>query len=331
MKKGVISSDDLGPADLGDRQRFRLWRDFYVANFGARDFTRAPDRKFRAQFKFAQFGAVGIGAFEGTLNDVARSPHDVRADRKDAYFFLINTGSQLMVQQHHSESNIAPGHAALVTYAEPAEFRGHSENSWFSATVPHQLLRELVSNVDDLLARPLDPNDEALGHLRQYVKILLGPDGVYHDAALTGYVGRSLLELIALSLGAGRDFAETVGMSALRAARAREIVAEIQSGFSDPSLSLARVAAKLRMSERYIQALLTETGSNFTERVMEARLHKARMMLESRAHDRLAIAEIAYACGFNEAPYFNRLFRRRFGASPSDIRQGSRSSAPQQL
>jgi AraC-like DNA-binding protein len=211
-----------------------------------------------------------------------------------------------------------------VTFSETADFRGHSENSWFSVTVPHQSLRELVTNVDDLLAQPLDPSNEAFRHLRQYVKISSEPDGVHNDAALIDHVGKSLLELIALSLGAGRDVSETVGMSALRAARTREIVALIQSGFADPLLSLARVAEKLRMSERYIQALLTETGSNFTARVLEARLQKARVMLESRAHDRLTIAEIAYACRFNEVPYFNRSFRRRFDASPGDVRKRPR-------
>lgn len=34
----------------------------------------------------------------------------------------------------------------------------------------------------------------------------------------------------------------------------------------------------------------------------------------------MIIADIAYACGFNEAPYFNRRFRKRFGASPTAFR-----------
>jgi AraC-like DNA-binding protein len=36
----------------------------------------------------------------------------------------------------------------------------------------------------------------------------------------------------------------------------------------------------------------------------------------------LKISDIAYACGFNEASYFNRCFRRRFGASPTQYRGG---------
>ena len=49
-------------------------------------------------------------------------------------------------------------------------------------------------------------------------------------------------------------------VSGLRAARVREIVAEIRTGFADPAFSPALLAAKLRMSERYIQYLLAATG-----------------------------------------------------------------------
>src|SRR5215468_11113634 len=84
MKKGVFSSEDLGPADLDESRKFKLWHDLYQANFGSRDFMRAPDRKFRARFEFAQFGLIGLGAFDSTINYAARTAHDVRVDRKDA-------------------------------------------------------------------------------------------------------------------------------------------------------------------------------------------------------------------------------------------------------
>ena len=44
------------------------------------------------------------------------------------------------------------------------------------------------------------------------------------------------------------------------------------------------------------------------------------MLLDSRyAH--LTIAQLAYSNGFNDISYFNRAFRRRFGVTPSDLRE----------
>jgi AraC-like DNA-binding protein len=65
-----------------------------------------------------------------------------------------------------------------------------------------------------------------------------------------------------------------------------------------------------------------DTGASFTDRVLELRLQKARAMLADPRHDRLRVSEIAYACGFNDISYFNRSFRRRFGASPLQHRGG---------
>jgi AraC-like DNA-binding protein len=76
------------------------------------------------------------------------------------------------------------------------------------------------------------------------------------------------------------------------------------------------------LSSRYVNELLQETGVSFAERVMELRLQKARALLAAPPHAAMRVSDIAYACGFNEVSYFNRCFRRRFGASPTQKRPG---------
>jgi AraC-like DNA-binding protein len=46
---------------------------------------------------------------------------------------------------------------------------------------------------------------------------------------------------------------------------------------------------------------------------------------EARHNDKLRVSEIAYTCGFNEVSYFNRRFRARFGASPTEYRGAANS------
>ncbi|MCR6736566.1 MAG: helix-turn-helix transcriptional regulator [Afipia sp.] len=106
----------------------------------------------------------------------------------------------------------------------------------------------------------------------------------------------------------------------LRAARLRELLSIIEARFADPSLSPAAIADSLGLSDRYVRDLLFESGKTFSERVLELRLHKARVMLSDVRSDTLKISEIAMACGFNEVTYFNRRFRARFGCSPTQYR-----------
>ena len=133
-------------------------------------------------------------------------------------------------------------------------------------------------------------------------------------------IATTLLDLVALSLGAIGDVADLARLRGLRAARVQATVAEIGAGFSIPGFSVRDVAAKLGIAPRSVQNLLIDTGSSFTARVLELRLQHARRMLADRRHDHMKIADIAYACGFNEVPYFNRCFRRRFGCSPREYR-----------
>jgi len=133
-----------------------------------------------------------------------------------------------------------------------------------------------------------------------------------------------LVDLIGLALGARGDPAEIAVTRGLRSARLHDILSTIKSGFHDPAFSSLSVAQRLGLSRRYVNDLLAESGSSFAERVLEMRLHKARTLLMDAAHDRLKVSEIAWRCGFNEVPYFNRRFRLRFGMTPTDLRETSR-------
>jgi AraC-like DNA-binding protein len=189
-------------------------------------------------------------------------------------------------------------------------------------SLPRSSLPHLVTDADSLIALPFDPNQPALRLLQRYVEILLGPDGIDDDPLLAVHIETTLLDLIALALGAGRDAADMAAMRGLRAARLQTVLTEIKAGCADPAFSAHDVARRLGLSPRYIQDLLQESGASFSERVLELRLQKARAMLASLRYRHAQISQIAYACGFNQVPYFNRCFRRRFGAAPTEYRGG---------
>ncbi|WP_245162591.1 helix-turn-helix domain-containing protein [Bradyrhizobium vignae] len=92
----------------------------------------------------------------------------------------------------------------------------------------------------------------------------------------------------------------------------------IGKSFTDPGLSLAGVADRQHISARYLQELLEKSGASFTARVNELRLKRA-FALVTKFPDR-PVSEIAAQVGFSNVSHFNRLFRNRFGDSPSGVR-----------
>ncbi len=69
--------------------------------------------------------------------------------------------------------------------------------------------------------------------------------------------------------------------------------------------------------------MLEETGSTFSEHVSEHRLRRAwRLLTDPKSG--VTIAEVAYEAGYNDLSHFYRVFRRRFGETPTAARASGR-------
>lgn len=319
----VFASDAL-PAGLNDQAQFSLFRDQWNALYGAVELTRVQDRPFSTTLEFVPVGNVGLGRMRGTLNRIVRDKRAVAADGADNFCIGLRNGStDVLSIQNNQEVIVSRDTAVLLTNAEPGEVRGSPDTGWYAINISRKRLLELVPNADDLIGGRLDASLPALRHLARYTEFLLASNSAGLDPALTQYLETTLVDLITLSLGAGRDAAEVARLRGLRAARLHEILAGIKTGFADPGFSSDNLARRLGLSRRYVNDLLAETGTGFADRVMELRLQKARAMLANARYNHLQVNEIAWACGFNEVPYFNRRFRARFGASPTQYRGGN--------
>jgi AraC-like DNA-binding protein len=152
----------------------------------------------------------------------------------------------------------------------------------------------------------------------------LGPE---FDPLAREAVSRHLVDLIALVLGAKGDTAELARGRGLAAAQLMVIKRYVVDQLSEPKLSEREVAARHSVSVRYVQLLFERSGTTFTRFLMEQRLLAAYDRLTNVLTRAASITQIASECGFGDLSTFNRAFRRRFGATPSDKRvEGLRRS-----
>ena len=153
---------------------------------------------------------------------------------------------------------------------------------------------------------------EAMQLLRGYVRSLerIGLAASVDNQAL---IRKHLVDLAVLAATARCPIGES-SASEVVATRRTAALDYIASHFSDPELSLAKVARSLRISPRYLQRLLETAGMSFASHVIELRLKEAFMLLTAQRGVR--IADIALQSGFSDVSYFNRLFRSRFRRDP---------------
>src|SRR5512133_1991952 len=93
---------------------------------------------------------------------------------------------------------------------------------------------------------------------------------------------------------------------------------EFIRGNYEKELSLKEVANIVNMPEgSFSRFFKKRSGRTFIESLNEIRLgHASRMLITTTQ----TIAEISYKCGFNNLSYFNRVFKRKNGCTPSEFR-----------
>jgi len=69
-----------------------------------------------------------------------------------------------------------------------------------------------------------------------------------------------------------------------------------------------------------MRKLFEHEGTSFTDFVLTRRLVRAHRLLTNPLWANRNIASIAFASGFGDLSYFNRTFKRLYGATPSDAR-----------
>ena len=112
------------------------------------------------------------------------------------------------------------------------------------------------------------------------------------------------------------------GFFVARGSRLSAIKAFILSKIDNPGLCLDDVAAHQGISSSYVRKLFAAEGAKFTAYVLQIRLERVLGMLGDPESRNQTISTIALKCGFNDISYFNRVFRKRYGFTPSDLRYG---------
>lgn len=98
--------------------------------------------------------------------------------------------------------------------------------------------------------------------------------------------------------------------------RAREYV---QDHFSEPDLTLEKVAESLNVSAVYLSRMFKqELGTSFVSILTNLRIKKAALLLKSTS---LTILEIAEKVGYDTQHYFSTAFKKAMGVSPKQYRK----------
>lgn len=89
------------------------------------------------------------------------------------------------------------------------------------------------------------------------------------------------------------------------------------------NLTLRTLAATQKLNPSYVSTIFKkETGVTITEYIISKRMTAAKKLLKTT---NLQIQTVAQHCGFLDIHYFSRLFKKRYGATPMEYREKSKT------
>ena len=299
--------------DVPERDRLPRWREEFGRVLVRVDIEPlAPDLPFRAEATMRTLPGVRTAVCDGDAALYTRTKTQA-AHGDDSIGLVVNLGPKALVSQHGETPMLGMGDAFPMLIEKTSTL---TTTRHLGILLPREALASRVDDLDRAVMRVIPNTVEPLRLLVAYLLQL--QDGL--SLGTPGFrqtVVSHVHDLAALALGANRDTTES-GLGALAAARLAQALADINRSFTDPGLTLAAVARRQGVSPRYLQRLLEQSGMSFTARVNELRLQRAFALL-SKARGR-PISEIAWQSGFSNISHFNRLFRARFGDTPSGSR-----------
>jgi AraC-like DNA-binding protein len=317
MQDGAQRRIRVSTDDFPDEKRLAMWREFYGRGITQVDIEPLSD-EFRADVTFNLLPNVSIAAGSRSAAHY-RDTRELLRDSRDIVAVSILRSGEASATQFGQELIGGVGSASVLSGGEPSVSTLHTDGSFITLALSRPAIAELAPDFAAAFGKPIPADDPALRLLIKYLDAVLAADELA-DANVARSVSAHILDLVALALGARAENAE-LAVGGARAARLKALKADVMTMLGNNDLSSELIAGRHGISSRYVRKLFEQDGTSFTAYVLSERLTRVRRMLPEPRYAHLTIAQVAHACGFNDISYFNRAFRRHFGATPSDVRE----------
>jgi AraC-like DNA-binding protein len=304
---------------LPERDRIAIWREVFGREVFRVDIEAPADSRFIGDVTVHSL--PGLKLLSGTLGAGVhgRRTRELISDGVCDLLLTVNRRGQMLASQRGQDRSLEPGDATLGSLGEVGGIFRKTKGESVSLQIPHAALAPLVPKLDEAVARPIPRDQAALRLLIPYLD-LLRQSGALAASEFAQSAMRHIYDLVVLTLASSPDALDVASDRGGRAARLATIKADIIANIARPDLSADMIARRHGVSPRYIHRLFEKDDRSFAQFIMEQKLSCAHRMLTDPGFTEWSIGAIAEQAGFAERSHFNRALRRRYGASPSELR-----------
>lgn len=297
--------------NVDPRERIHFWEEYNRKALVGLACTSYSERGLLARQSNFQLGDVRLAEISGNAHAVERSPQVAKSTPKDSVFATLLVKGEAVFLHEHGCLAATAGDLVVYDTRRPYLFGFSSSMRQFLVDIPRDLfVQECMAGgvpAPMLFGRGTAREGELVVALRS----LLENPG---DPAEARGTVLDLIGLLAAERSGDRPAPATY--------RTQFIVAEdyIERHLHDACLTPGQVAGVMGVSVRHLGRIFEAAGTTPSRHILERRLQRAHDELASPDAAATTIADVAYRWGFSSQAHFARLFRTRFGRTPTEAR-----------
>jgi AraC-like DNA-binding protein len=319
MTTAPFAMQRLSTEDIPQGERMAFLHDFMALHVWGGRRLLPPDRDaIRVDLEAMALPSdllVSRGRFTPMRGIRAR---DLLQDGRQNYVWTIQDDEREISVAGKAPVRIAAGDLVLVSEGICHECWHGRPSSFDFVSLDRRLLADRAPRIELEASYVIPAAAEGMSLLRNYVELLRrNPPS---SLKLAEAAARHVYDLTALVLGGTVRGGTERNETSIAAARYKLVRKDVLERLCDRDLHIEAVARRQGVTVRYVQRLFENAGTTFSDFLRGQRLEHAVRLLKERDLAASTITAIAYDVGFSDVSSFNRAFRKRFDATPSEVR-----------
>lgn len=300
-------------------RRVDFWNE-YASNVITDLRVQPEDRaNFTASLQAVEIAGIGFAEAISTPTRVEHVQSSAGRPPAPCYLIHLQRDGTCLNRQLHTEVLLRAGDFVLCDGTLPCELLLGGDNRMLVIRIPQEALRRRLPTPESFLNSLMSGSSGVSSLVSRFASDFWDQCQRGVEGATAERLVETICDLLATafmdSSGRAGDDSTTLAMWKLRIRR------YIDQRLNDPELSPQDIAREFRISRRYVHKIFAADDETASRYILRRRLERCHRSLTDEMQRPKTISAIAFEWGFNNTTHFGRVFRERYGVSPSAVRQ----------
>lgn len=295
------------------------FREMVSASVVPLDISAIQEDTFMGSVKAHDVGRINFFLIQAAPHAVHRTEELIAASHSQKIKVTLLLHGQAVLKQDGRTAFFNQGDIAIYDTSRPYQLFFPVPSKILVLMVPREDWSMPIAVLDDLTAITLTKERALSSVVTAFFQELAKNFDALNTRTGSQLAEMSVAILRPIILAAAEDVGYSLDGKAQLVRSAKKF---IDAHLDDPHLNPSAIAKAHFISLRQLYSAFSESDLSVAATIKQRRLDRAHVMINDQTCDDLSIGAIAVRCGLPDAAYFSRAFKKRFGVSPRQARNG---------